>query len=71
MKIELKKFKDKACKAVLFVNILYLVLAIGLKVKADDLTEVPWTLRLSLIFKLMLSDWSRAPLYQHQFENHL
>ena len=56
MKIELKKFKDKACKAVLFVNILYLVLAIGLKVKADDLTKVPWTLRLSLIFKLMLSE---------------
>ena len=56
MKIEFKKFKDKACKAVLFVNILYLVLAIGLKVKADDLTKVPWTLRLSKIFKLMLSD---------------
>ena len=56
MKIELKKFKDKACKAVLFVNILYLVLAIGLKVKADDLTKVPWTLRLSQIFKFMLSD---------------
>ena len=41
MKIDLKKFKDKACKAVLFVNILFLVLAIGLKLKSDDLTKVP------------------------------
>ena len=51
MEKELKKFKDKACKAVLFVNILYLVLAIGLKVKSDDLTKVPWTLRMSQVFK--------------------
>ena len=41
MKIDLKKFKDKACKAVLFVNILFLVLSIGLKLKSDDLTKVP------------------------------
>ena len=58
MKVELKKFKDKACKAVLFVNILYFVLAIGLKVKSDDLTKVPWTLRLRRVFKLINSHGS-------------
>ena len=55
MKEELKKFKNQACKAIVFVNILYLVLAIGLKVKADDLTKVPLTLRLSQVFILIHS----------------
>ena len=63
MEVELKKFKDKACKAVLFVNILYFVLAIGLKVKSDDLTKVPWTLRLRRVFKMTESHGSWAPFW--------
>ena len=55
MELELKKFKDQACKAILFVNILYLVLAIGLKFKSDELIKVPWTLRLRKVLILIHS----------------
>ena len=61
MREELKKFKNQACKAILFVNILYLVLAIGLKVKSDDLTKVPLTLRLSQVFIMIHSHRMKAP----------
>ena len=52
MEVELK---DQACKAILLVNILYLVLAVVLKFKSDDLIKVPWTLRLRKVFLMIHS----------------